>query len=237
MKPKIAVIGCGNVGFHIAKALQSIADVKIFRARGNDSLPDDADFYILTVTDNAISCVMERIPETNGIILHTSGSTPISVLASRKRFGVIYPLQTFTKDKELNMKSTPIFIEASDSEALLKIEKLAKSISDSVQKADSETRLRLHISAVFACNFACRMWAIADGLLHECDTDFNILTPLVNETLQKALEISPEKAQTGPARRNDTVTIQRHLDFLSSTPEIKELYKSISSNITKEYQS
>jgi len=233
---KIVIVGIGNVGTNLMHALQGKSKVIAIRGRGDDTIPDDADFYILTVPDKAISEVCGRIPETTaGIIMHTSGSTPLSVLSGRKRYGVLYPLQTFTKDVTVDFSGLDIFIEASDDTVLRHIRELALLLSPNIRYADSDIRLKLHIAAVFACNFTCRMLTHADRILRQCGYDISALRPLIRETIDKAMTIGPEKAQTGPARRHDEVTIMRHLEILSDNPGLKKLFTIVSNDILKDY--
>lgn len=191
----------------------------------------DADYYIIAVPDNAIGEVAAQLPKVKGIVAHTSGSVNMQVLQSCqcKGCGVFYPLQTFTRNKSIDFNEIPFFIEGSDEMTTDALCKLASKLSNSVHTADSKQRASLHIAAVFACNFANHLWSISSDILSEAGYDFGILRPLLAETLNKAFEITPSAAQTGPAKRGDTNVINAHIAKLDGNE--KELYKLITNMI------
>lgn len=254
---KIAIIGSGNVAWHLAQALdksgnkiteiysRNIANAKKLCSKLYDAHPTDSlDFaasqatvFIISVPDNAISEVAQQayFPE-NAIVVHTSGTLAMSQLeaANTNQIGVFYPLQTFTKSKPVDFKTIPICIEASDTKTEKTLEKLAFSICENVCFYDSEDRKKLHLAAVFACNFTNFMLIKAKTILENEDLSFDVLKPLIRETIEKALELGPENAQTGPAIRKDTKTIQKHLDILNQQPEIQKIYQLISEQIMKQ---
>lgn len=229
----IAIIGRGNVAIHLQKALGPYADVSMINPHTLEGLPEHPDITVISVSDSAIREVAERLSKHDcGILAHTSGTTPMSVLdGCAGQTGVFYPLQTFSKDVPLDYRHIPFFIEASTQATEKKLMDLARKVSDKVYYASSSRRKGLHIASVFACNFVNHMWSIADNLLYELDLDITVLQPLIEETVRKAMTNSPQSVQTGPAVRGDETTIREHLDMLEDKPEIRELYKEISTSI------
>lgn len=249
------VIGSGNVATHLATALALHVEIlqvysrEISHAREladkistscaaiNDvaAIRCDADLYLMSVTDDSIQEILQQIPErVNGIWVHTSGSVGADVFAGRRnRFGVFYPLQTFSKTKPIEMSKVPLFIEANNTSVEQDLMSLAEKISDNVRPLNSDGRRRLHIAAVFACNFVNYMWTIADRQLRLCGTDIHALDPLLKETMEKIATLPPAEAQTGPARRGDTHTIERHISMLTS--DDAQLYELVSNQIFRMY--
>lgn len=254
-KENIALIGSGNVSWHLAHIFQAAGhQLKYIYSRNESSARDlsreipglkisysldfsseDITFLILAVPDAAIEEILNKIkiPEKT-ILLHTSGSFSLSNI---KPFGflsgVLYPLQTFTTKRYIYFKEVPILIEASDEGTLLKIRKLANSISNRIYNYNSEQRQKIHISAVFASNFTNYLFQISDEILKKEGIEFNLLKPLIFETMSKAFEIGPIKAQTGPALRGDQETLENHLRILDFNPNFQEIYHLISNNISK----
>lgn len=250
------VIGSGNVATHLATALAPYVEIlqifsrDILHAREladrissscvatNDvtAICPNADLYLMSVTDDSIASLLQQIPCLNndGIWVHTSGSVGVDVFAElRGHFGVFYPLQTFSKHKAVDMKSVPFFIEGSSSSVEKSLLDLAGKISDNVRLLNSEGRRRLHVAAVFACNFVNYMWVVADRQLRLCGTDIHALDPLLKETMEKITTLSPAEAQTGPARRGDKHIIDSHIKMLSG--DDAQLYEILSNQIYKTY--
>ncbi len=249
-KYRIAILGSGNVATHLSQSLYSAGHdivsvysktrtnaeilAEIVNAVVSESVISDRepDVYIVSVSDDAISLIAEELSNTKSIVLHTSGSVGVDVFADRiERYGVIYPLQTFSVKKDVNMNSVPFFIEASGKEVLNEIKNLAHSIADNVTIADSKKRMLLHISAVFACNFTNHMFTIADSILSSEGLCIDILKPLINETIQKIDKLSPVDAQTGPAIRNDKDVIEKHLKMLEEKENLHDIYKFMTNSI------
>lgn len=231
---KINIIGRGNVAVHLKQAFDNVgAEAVIVNPRTLDTLQTDADFIIISVSDNAIREVAARIPsDTQAIVAHTSGTTGIDIFENAGyRHGVFYPLQTFTKGVALSYDVIPIYVEGSDKETENKIAQLARIISWNVRHADSAKRRALHVASVFACNFTNHLWAIAEELLESEGLESGDLEPLVKETLRKAFETGAAKGQTGPAIRHDSVTIDRHLAMLADRPELADIYKTLTESI------
>lgn len=192
----------------------------------------DADIYFVALTDAAFETVLPEINFNNGLIVHCSGSIPLSALKERSdNIGVLYPLQTFSKQRELNFKEIPIFIESDKKENVALLKKIARELSDEVVFMNSEKRKILHISAVFACNFVNHMYVAANELLQSKNIPFEVLYPLLKQTTRKVKHLTPVDAQTGPAIRYDENIIYDHLEQLQGIYDFRELYKNISKSI------
>lgn len=255
-RPIVAIIGAGNVATHLAIALAQSADMVQIVSRhddtarrlaervgprcshsGNiDDLMAEADFYIIAAHDDAIAEIAESTPDYPGIWAHTSGSVSAEVFSGKKsRFGVFYPLQTFSRELEVDVRKIPFFIEGNSDESALALRALALRIADNVMNADSERRRLLHVAAVFACNFANLMWMEADTLLRRDGLDIRFLMPLIETTLNKLHSLPPREAMTGPARRGDAEVIQRHETMLDG--RTREIYSLLSDTILETYHS
>lgn len=234
---KIVIIGRGNVASHLLKALGESHDAICVNPHTLEELRPDSDVFLISVSDDAIREVASRMPEVSGLVAHTSGSTPLSILSDlHKESGVFYPLQTFSKGKSLDYSEIPVFIEGTTPEVSARLRELAGSFSDRVLSADSAARRELHVASVLACNFVNHLWALSSEHLKRSDLDFNLLIPLIKETMHKIESISPADAQTGPARRHDEITIERHLDSLRYDENLRELYKVLSDSIERMYR-
>ncbi|MEO5912493.1 MAG: DUF2520 domain-containing protein [Pelobium sp.] len=254
---KIALLGSGNVATHLSKALikAGYPVMQVWSRKENNAIDlalqigansisdckeikDSIDVVILAVTDDAIENVASQIPQKEGrLVLHTSGTTPLNVL--EKYFdscGVLYPLQTFSKTADLDFQTIPICIEANNIKAENQLELIAGKISSKVEKLDSPSRAILHISAVFACNFTNYFYSVAQELLEGVQLNFDLLRPLIQETADKAMLNLPFEVQTGPAKRNDQLTMNKHLALLKDNSYLQGLYSSISQGIVKMYQ-
>jgi predicted short-subunit dehydrogenase-like oxidoreductase (DUF2520 family) len=224
----VLIVGNGNVAFHLYNALSALKEISVSKISSRNLLEiPKADLTILAVSDNAIAAVSKQI--TNSLVVHTSGFSPLKTLQNTSRKGVFYPLQSFTKGKDVAFSTIPICIEATNinDEKLLK--ELAKKLSNSVYVINSEQRKALHVAAVFVNNFTNYMYKIGDEICKKNEIPFEILQPLIVETAKKVAEISPEKAQTGPAIRADSETIKNHL-FLLNDHE-KEIYNLMTKSI------
>jgi predicted short-subunit dehydrogenase-like oxidoreductase (DUF2520 family) len=234
---KVAIIGYGNVGYHLAKRLETKNEVIIYSRTPDGTATQDLkdldaeefNFIILAIPDAAIAEVSSSIETSNAIVVHTSGSRPITDVANHTKHGVLYPLQTFSRRKEIDFASFPIFIEGND-EAEREIFSFVRSFSNDVRLTTSTNRAKLHLAAVFACNFTNHMYQTAEKLLEPLDMTFQDLQHLTEETLHKALELNPSKAQTGPAKRGDDSTLQLHLNMISDD-RLKKIYELISEDI------
>ena len=215
---------------------------------------DDADVYIFSVKDSALVQLVAQLcrHEADGlgedgavnalckakkgeherVFLHTAGSMPMSVFEGMaQHYGVLYPMQTFSKQREVDFSIIPCFVEANDEFAQKQIEGLAREISGRVYQLSSEDRKYLHLSAVFACNFANHCYAISQELLEEHGIPFDVMLPLINETAAKVHEMKPKDAQTGPAVRYDENVIDKQSKLLENHPHFKKVYDSMSKSI------
>ena len=249
--PDIVFIGAGNVASHIAPAIersgagrirqvysrtfnyaQALAE-KLRDAKATDDLSQilpDADIYIISIKDDSIGEIAQKLSPNNALWLHTSGSVNMEVLSALSpRYGVFYPMQTFSKNAPLEMSEVPLFIEGSSQEVEKEIESFAAKTFDKVYHADSELRRKMHIAAVFSCNFTNYMWVIADELLRKEGLTFDVMKPLMEETLRKAFANTPEQGQTGPAVRGDKNIMEKHEALLSESD--REVYRLLSDRI------
>ncbi len=232
---KIAVIGTGNVGTQFSR----IFGVEPISPRTFERLPEDADLYIIAVSDSAVREVAEKLPATNGIVVHTTGSVPMKALSGIKckGYGVIYPFQTISKKRILSPERIPLLLEASDEKTLVLIEDAVKYAGFSfIEYADSEKRRRVHLTGTFACNFTNAMISVSQKILNECGINQSVIRPLVEETVEKLKTLPAKEAQTGPASRKDLTTINTHLALLKELKMDKEsdIYRIISEYIMED---
>ncbi len=248
---KISIIGSGNLATQLGLALHKegylISQVysrsqksaallsKKLKAEAISNLKKlstDSTIYIIAIKDDAIESVAKQLKLKEKIVVHTSGSVSMKVLQkSSKNYGVFYPLQTFSKERQSNFKTIPICIEANNKKTSTTLEYFAKSISGNVKRVNSEQRKKIHLAAVFACNFSNHMYAIAEQLLGKDKLSLDLLKPLIEETANKIKNARPSKVQTGPASRNDKKTMDAHLKELSKEKDLQKLYKLISKSI------
>jgi predicted short-subunit dehydrogenase-like oxidoreductase (DUF2520 family) len=199
-----------------------------------ESLRTSASIYIVALPDDVITSIVSDLPELKGCVVHTSGSTPISVFEGlrAKGFGVFYPFQTFSRSRIVHFSNIPICLEASNDECYASLEQFASKLSGTLVPMSSEQRRWLHLSGVFACNFTNHMLALAYQLTTEHQISFEVVKPLVEETIRKAFEGNPALYQTGPAVRNDIQTMERHAQMLKAFG-LADLYKELSLSIQK----
>jgi len=232
--PCLAILGSGNVATHLVNAFAEVADIIQVNSRTLGNMPDFCDVAIISVKDDAIKEVAKKIRGKATVAVHTSGSVPISVLEGvAEKYGVLYPMQTFSKNVALNYMEIPFFIEGNDTECEDILLNLARSISQNVRTADSTTRKMLHLAAVFACNFTNRLVGIADYLLKHNGLDYTVMLPLLKQTVEKLHSVSPDMAQTGPAARKDYAVINAHLRMLDGDPGLKRIYKELTDQIIR----
>ncbi len=221
-----------------------------------------ADLYLCALSDDALTAVLDGMMSgiltalrvvtatsteqtdpslsvsdrwANPMLVHTAGSLPLSVLAPyTNRAGVLYPMQTFSSNRAIDLTFLPCFVEATDGVTMQVVSDLAADISNAVNPLGSEQRLTLHLAAVFASNFVNHLYGVAGRLLEEEGLDFSLLLPLIDETAAKVHDLTPYEAQTGPAVRNDLLVMNKHLALLRTHPERAALYKLLSEHI---YQS
>lgn len=256
-KLPIYLIGAGNVASHLGIALTSkgiliksvwsrnIENASALSKNINSDFTDNLNdickekaIYIISVPDIAIAEIIKTIGKNNSFLIHTSGSTNINILESHStNYGVFYPLQTFSKTKkDLNFSEIPVFTESSNNCVNIILTNWCNSLQVKSIAVNSEQRLKIHIAAVFANNFTNHMMSIAQELTKTYNIDFNLLRPLIKETFEKLKTFSPNEIQTGPAIRNDIITIDKHLNSLSENPDFAKIYSFVSESILKMYK-
>jgi predicted short-subunit dehydrogenase-like oxidoreductase (DUF2520 family) len=244
---KVVIIGSGNVAQHLVAAFAKSSEIEVlqvFSRRKETIIPlldsnkittnyndlVEADLYIIAISDDAITTVSSQLPFENRLVVHTSGTVSIDSLDSNNRKGIFYPLQTFTKNKAVDFSQIPICLESEKETDFELLKNVADSISNAVFKINSQQRKTLHVSAVFVNNFVNHLYQMGNEICAENNVPFEILKPLILETANKVMTLSPKDAQTGPAKRNDNQTIQAHLDFLSNENQ-KNIYKILTQSI------
>lgn len=252
--PSINLLGSGNVATRLGLSLHkkgypvrsvyspTLAHAETLAARLPDAAPLDdpnalpeADIWIFSVKDDALTALVERMAARHtarSLFIHTAGSVGIDVFgATAHPAGVLYPMQTISKDRDIRFKDVPLFIEGNNPEAASAVATLARSLSDRVRPLSSEDRRKLHLAAVFACNFANHCYALAGELMESAGLAPDLLLPLIDETAKKVHRLPAAAAQTGPAARNDRSVMNRHLDALADRPLFEEIYRLMSRSI------
>lgn len=253
-EPSISFIGSGNLAWHLAAALdnsgypvkevfslnpkhaESLSD-QLYQAEAKDSLDfsdSDSRIFMVAVSDNAIRQVAQEIvlPD-NSLLVHTCGSVSIEELrfAAASASGVFYPLQSFTKNRKATFKGLPIFIETNEPEAEELLFEMGRALGGNIHKMTSPQRAALHLVAVFASNFTNHMMSLAENISDRHEIQFDWLKPLIRETIEKSLSLGPTQAQTGPAKRGDLETLDKHLELLKENEKVAEIYQLISQHI------
>lgn len=199
-----------------------------------ETILGDADLYVFSVKDTVLVDIISKIKPNDGFWVHTAGSMPMRVFEGyAKRYGVLYPLQTFSKSRQVNFNVIPFFLEAGTSEDAVFLNNVASALSENIRFLSSEKRESLHLAAVFACNFTNHMYTLAAKLLAEQGISADVLLPLIDETAAKIHTMTSAEAQTGPAIRYDENVINKHLAMLED-PGMKALYQLLSQSIYKE---
>lgn len=248
----VSIIGAGNVAFHLTKAFiqnkvqvqqiynrtltkaEKIGKLNNIKYTNEISLLEKADIFILAVADKAIEEASLLIPFKDAMVVHVSGAMPLNTLKGNYRKGVFYPLQTFSVNRLLNYNEIPFLIEAEQANDEQILIDLAKQISDKAAVINSQQRAEIHLSAVWGCNFVNHLYYLAQQTADEAGVPFEYLLPLIKETANKINHLSPKEAQTGPARRVDKVTIEKHLSLIKDT-FYKDIYNKLSNSIIKTY--
>ena len=248
---KVVCLGAGNLATHLSLTLQkkgfpiaqvysrSDASARTLGEKLQTEYTTDlsriilnASVYIFSVTDSALEEVLQNLPPLSGLLIHTAGGIPMDIFASyASRYGVFYPLQTFSKDRPVAFDHIPIFIEANNSrdEALLK--EIGHCLSDSVIPMPSEKRKYLHLAAVFACNFSNHLYAQASDILAKQGIPREVLLPIIRETADKIKQMNPRDAQTGPAVRCDRNVMDKQIALLQGDSQKEEIYELLSRSI------
>lgn len=254
LKKNVVFIGAGNVATHLALAMKEagFSILQVF-SRSEESAQSlagklkcsyttnikktapDADIYIFSLKDDALRDIIATIPPNNGLWLHTAGSVPINIFYGyTNSYGVIYPMQTLSKQRKTDFSRIPLFIEGNSEDSETEIYDIAQRLSGNITHMTSDKRKYLHLAAVFACNFTNHMYALASKILEGQDIDWHILQPLIDETANKLYSMNPENAQTGPAIRYDRDIIEQHLSMLTDH-DMQKIYSMISESIHTQY--
>ena len=253
MIQKVVIIGAGNVATHLGKAIKNAGfEILQVASRTEESaralgtllgvpftssegeLNKEADLYIVSVKDDAIVSALTTfsLPE-NALVVHTAGSVPMEILKDfSANIGILYPLQTFSKQKNVNFKEIPVYIEANNEDNVSRLLQFANAFSDRAKQVNSENRAHVHLAAVFACNFSNHLYSIASDILEKAGLSFDDMLPLISETTEKIKFLHPRKAQTGPAIRRDSKVIEKQLNALEGRE--KQIYKLITESIQDE---
>ena len=248
---KVTIIGSGNVAHHLIRVFTESREIELVQvfARNRQSLSGvvanelitdslselkPADVYLISVTDDAIAEVSEKLPFSGKLVAHTSGTQPLKILSDKNRRAVFYPLQTFSKEKKINFKEIPICLESENPQDFEFLKSLAKKISDNVYDINSEKRKALHVAAVFVSNFVNHLYKIGSDICEQNELPFEVLKPLIVEVADKIKYLNPSQAQTGPAKRKDFQVIDAHLAFLENQPKLQYIYKTLTQSIIQE---
>lgn len=245
----VVLLGAGNVATHLYKAFSNAESITVTQwynrtietlsSYANDVAITDiladieeADIYIMAVSDDSIAKLSQKLPFENRLVAHTSGSVSMHDLDKKNKIAVFYPLQTFSKDAEMDFSEVPICIEVYQKQNLQLLKDLAKAAGCKSYKITTEQRQTLHVAAVFANNFTNQLYRIAHEICESKNIEFEILKPLILETAKKIEVMSPYMAQTGPAKRNDKKTIKRHLKLIENEKH-KAIYQLLTASIKK----
>lgn len=245
---KVVIIGAGNVALHLLKAFDECTKIDVLQMysrsikKTENNVPfttdhakiKNADIYIIAVSDDAIPVVSKKLTHKKGLVVHTSGSVPMNILSENSRYGVFYPLQTFSKEQEVDFNTVPICIEAKNKTDLELLNRLGNLVSGNVQEVSSEQRKSLHLAAVLVNNFTNHLYHLGNTICEEKNVSFELLKPLILETVKKLDTSSPYDAQTGPAKRGDKNTINSHLEQLKDE-HLKKIYSILSLSINNTY--
>ena len=251
----IVMIGAGNLATQLAKAFYNkgfcvdqvysrtleaakglATQVRASHTTQWDQIDSGKDLYIVALSDEGL---MENLPDiiglrTDSLVVHTAGSGPMEIFESHaKRYGLFYPMQTFSKARDVEFDNIPLFIEANSEADKRTLLDIASVLSKKVHQADSEQRKKLHLAAVFSCNFVNHMYSLSAEILERYNLPFDVMLSLIDETTRKIHEVEPHAAQTGPAIRNDQDVMNRHLSMLAAYPDVQEVYRLLSKNISK----
>ncbi|MEI6817923.1 MAG: Rossmann-like and DUF2520 domain-containing protein [Bacteroidota bacterium] len=251
---KIVLIGSGNVATDLGKAFQKggheivqvysntaanatklAKELKCDSTSKVDLIYSKADVYFVAIKDDMIETFAKKFNWAGRIMVHTCASLPMDVFKnSTKEYGVFYPLQSFNKERKLNLSTIPVFIEANSAKTKKVMKELAKCISDKTYEITYEQRLTLHAAAVFANNFTNHLYKIASDILRTSGLEFDVLKPLIKETADKVMTLDPAAVQTGPAQRKDVKTIKKHFDLLKNFPAYQNIYEQLTESIERQ---
>ncbi len=251
--PNIYIAGSGNLAWNLTRAFvcnnlpvkgiwslntnsaSELAQLTNIPALTQSDFFNKDGLFFLCVNDSSIETLAQQL--SSKILIHCAGSVSLNVLLNHTQYAaVFYPLQTFNKNKAVNFKDIPVFIEASHEGLQNQLTFMAKKIGSKPYTVNSEQRLGIHLAAVFANNFSNYMITLAQQITKKNNINTNVLVPLLLETFQNAIELGAEHAQTGPAMRNDQITIRKHLEILKDNPELKKIYSFVTESIIEFYK-
>lgn len=234
---RIVVIGTGRLASNLVPALQKVGhEVRVVNSRTLEGLPNEADAFVIAVKDDALESVARRVVRgrEEQVFFHTAGSMPLSVFKGIARhYGVFYPMQSFSKERQVDFADVPIFLEGCDDKAIQTAHAIAESISRKVYELTTAERRYLHLAAVFACNFANHCYALSAKVLEQHGLPFDVMLPLIDETARKVHTMHPVPAQTGPAIRWDENVMSAQKALLDNEPEMQKIYELMSNSIHK----
>ena len=232
---KTVLIGRGRLATNLEKALLKAGhEVTSINSRTLEGLPLTADIFVIAVKDSALLDVISVATKgrEDQLFVHTAGSMSLRLFEGHAtRYGVFYPMQTFSKERCVDFAEIPLFLEADSPETMITLKAMAGSISRSVWQLTTEERKFLHLAAVFACNFANHCYDMAATVLELHGMPFSVMLPLIDETARKVHELHPRQAQTGPAVRYDENVIRMQSELLAENPELQRIYLQLSENI------
>ena len=234
---KVVLIGRGRLATNLEHALLTAGhEVVSVNSRTLESLPFEADVFIVAVKDAALADVIRSATKgrENQLFVHTAGSMPMDLFEGlTAHYGVFYPMQTFSKERMVDFNDISVFLETNDVVSMERLKKLAATLTTHIYELDSEGRKHLHLAAVFACNFVNHCYALSAEVLAAKDLPFSVMLPLVDETAQKVHEMAPKDAQTGPAVRGDQNVMQMQANMLADHPAVKQIYEALSNDIMR----
>lgn len=252
---RIVLVGAGHVAWHLGHAFSDVGmqvvriinrtfkkaqdlanELKIKAASDFRETIPESDFIIVAVKDSALKNVLQLIQPPDTIVLHTSGSHGLDVFPPGiEKYGVFYPFQSLTRGFKTDFSKVPLCIEASDEKTLSAIKELADKLSSTVRILPSEQRRKLHLCGIIGNNFTNHLIALTFDYMKKNNLEKELIIPLLNETLRKLDKLDPAVSQTGPARRNDRVIVQKHIELLEQEPELKKLYGWLTDSIIAFY--
>ena len=249
---KVVLVGAGNLATNLAVALQKSGHtiIQVFSRTHQsaeklaqrvgasavtalDQLAQDADIYIISITDSALASLDYSAFPSHSLVVHTAGSIPMDVIPLKRR-GVFYPMQTFSRQRIVDFQEIPIFVEATSEDDWQFLTDFALTINNKVYRLSSADRLYLHLAAVYCSNFVNHCYAMSSEILSQHGIPFSVMLPLVDEVAAKVHEVSPKEAQTGPAVRHDENVIRHHLALLGNNPQLQEIYAIMSKHIAND---
>jgi predicted short-subunit dehydrogenase-like oxidoreductase (DUF2520 family) len=249
---KVVIIGSGNTATILGRKIKA-ASHDILQVTGRNAaavqalasalgcngnadvanIDHSADIYIVALADKALPQLHEWLQLDKKLVVHTAAAISRDVLQKvSKNYGVLYPLQTLRKEQP-DLPEIPFLVDGNSADDLALVQDFAASLSNKVLVAGDELRLRMHVAAVFAGNFANHLYVLAEDFCKKEQLNFSLLLPLISETANRLRDLSPRQSQTGPAVRNDRVTLEKHLEVLNAYPELRQMYELMTASIQK----